>query len=456
MALTTSEPPQKNSISSSNSQLSRPSTPSEAVAKLELSEELATLKELLQASFATGFQVIQDQLQGYVMAETVHLADTINLNIQSLSLPDLQEIFLTHHLQPEAMSQDQMVLVCLSCFGLHLEPQQWQEVTAITQGGGASNDKEWWGCVEPELTHQKIENKSRVQKRDVCRLRQGLPRGRFSNRQQCVQTIMHQPELCRPPPSLLSRATAPVRDTVSRGTQQVRQAMTTERGYTAYGTLMFGISTFLNSLQHHSFIVALVIAVCLVWFLVYTGAATVVNQPFDEYFDLQQHLARQRQAEQERQRQQAEQEAAWQRQVQQMAQRRRELHAERERKLALATRVRRLLQEKIRVVLRQLPFIRKVQITISDRLRRGDVPLDQQVNLLGARVQVIGKGFGTIVGQTPETTTRAARDIVEFDPTPHKPGYRKALVLGTTRKKKYSRSVGKTFRLIGRLANQSS
>ena len=131
---------------------------------------------------------------------------------------------------------------------------------------------------------------------------------------------------------------------------------------------------------------------------------------------------------------------------------RREREAERERKYLLRSRMKKLLSRKIQTVLLQLPFIRRCQIAISDKLRRGGIPLSRQVDLMGARVQVIGKGFGTIVGQTPETSTRIARDIVEFDPTPKRERYRKALVLGSTRKKKYSVKMGKTFRLISQRA----
>ena len=195
---------------------------------------------------------------------------------------------------------------------------------------------------------------------------------------------------------------------------------------------------------------------CSALFFVYTGTARTFDNLVD--FELQEHRRQtqrfeaQRQRDIQLQREQAER-ARWRAE---QLQRRQRMNREIKKNRELRHRLKRLLKAKIRSVLVQLPFIRKCQIAISDRLRRGDIPLHEQPNLLGMRVQVIGKGFGTIVGQTSETLTSTARDIVEFDPIPQRSeSYRKALVLGTSRRKKgLRRSAGKTFRIISKLVDE--
>lgn len=417
---------------------------------------LQTLKYLLTTSFRQGFKCVQKQLDGYVTIEQLNLLTAITENIQDLSLSNLRAIFREHEFDPNQMTQDDMVLCCLNCFGLHIQPEQWRDVKAITQRGGRPDGGNWFGCVEPDLTHEQIENKSAQQKRNICQLHQGYPKNRFKNRQDCVQKVMHEPELCRPPPSLLERAARPIREAVSRQTQNVRnvarQAMYTQRGNPAIGSITFAVQSFLTGIREHHFLIALTIAVGFIYFLVYTGAVEVLNSPVDDWFELRKLEERQRRAQEEQRRQEAEREAAMLERLRRDSRLRREREAERERKYLLRSRMKKLLSRKIQTVLLQLPFIRRCQIAISDKLRRGGIPLSRQVDLMGARVQVIGKGFGTIVGQTPETSTRIARDIVEFDPTPKRERYRKALVLGSTRKKKYSVKMGKTFRLISQRA----
>lgn len=431
---------------------------------ISLHDSLHNFKYMLKTSLQIGVGTIQDELDGYILAEQANLINLINKNILNLDFNHIQDIFNQQQINPETITRDQMVLLLLHCFGLHIYQRQWQEIQAIPQtGGSVGNTKEWWGCVEPGLTHVEIENKTAKQKRDICQLSRGFPKNRFSNRQDCVQTIMHRPELCNPPPSLLSRVTTPITDAthqISRHVQNVsektRQHMTTERGNPAYGTMGFSIYMFLLGIQtNNSFISALLIAICATLVLIYSGMVWILNDTIDEAIDTRQRLRRVRESEDRIRQQHADRMEAMRVKRMKEHESLKKAYNERLRKRELQHRMKKLLGEKIRSVLLQLPFIRKCQIAIFDKLRRGDVPLSEQISLVGKRVQVVGKGFGTVVGQTSETSTRVARDIVEFDPTPKNPeGYRKSLVLGSTRKKKgLFQRVGKTFRVVSRLVD---
>ena len=261
---------------------------------------------------------------------------------------------------------------------------------------------------------------------------------------------MHDPTICNPPPTLGQR----VQHSAAYAAGRVRSAASSIRqGVESHApTTLLGFLTFLYSIPDIGVESSVILAVIVVMIFILSGASGEIDRNFVQFmreYQIARERVRQAEERDRRRREREERERReYQRQMDRLRrearerQQQREEHRHREwmrtnqqRLEALArTERKRIATERMRAAIKKVlsvsKFVRETQVNISDKLR-----LNHQVNfvsLIGYRVHVIGKGYGSIVDFNPKTK----KDIISYDIRKGKQLTRplvKPIVLGTSR-----------------------
>ena len=433
--------------------------------KIEDNETLNEFRNIID----TTFKVTVDELLNHtqrILTEEQHInLAIIHYNIMKMNNHSILEQFNGLNTDQKNPSNHNLVLLILKCLGM-----QQQDILSIMpseQKGG------WYGCVEPGVTHEEIEQKSPIQKRRMCQRNTGHPVGRFPNSQSCVQAVMYDPTLCNPPPTLGER----VRHSAAYAAGRVGAAASGARSglESSLGTSYVALMSFLTTIPSIGVTSAAILSIVIVLICVLSGFSNRLDTNISDFLREYRACAeRVRQAD-ERDRIRREREERerreYQRQMDRLAREARErrermeqerhriwMETNQQRLEALArTERRRIATQRIRKAIKKVlsasKFVKEAQVNISDKLRLGTD--SNYLSLIGYRVHVIGKGFGTIV----DYDESKKRDIISYDirhGSVLSSPVVKPIVLGTTRRyrKHLTSRVGKAFRLISSIHNQ--
>ena len=415
--------------------------------KLENNQTLDEFRNIID----TTFKITVDELLNHtqrILTEEQHInLAIIHYNIMKMDNNNILEQYNQLNTDQKTPSNHNLVILILKCLGM-----QQEDILSIMpseQQGG------WYGCVEPGLTNEQIEQKSPVQKRRMCQRNTGHPVGRFANSQSCVQAVMHDPTLCNPPPTLGER--------VSAAASGARSGLESN-----FGTIYIGLMSFLTTIPSIGIISAAILSIIVVLICVLSGFSEGLDTSITDFLrkyrecaenvrQIDERNRRQREAEEReniirineinrRRRQEREQ---TQKEWEIIRQERLKAIARRERKRLANQRIRKAIKN----VLSASKFVKETQVNISDKLRSGTD--SNYMSLIGYRVHVIGKGYGNIV----DYDQSKKRDIISYDirhGSVLSSPLVKPIVLGTTRRyrKHLTSRVGKAFRLISNIHDQ--
>ena len=427
--------------------------------------QLSRFKDIIETSFSIAVDEILNNTQRILTEEQYISLATIHYNILNLDNKDILEQFRLLDINQKDSSNNNVSLLVMKCLGM-----QHDDILSIMpkeQRGG------WYGCVEPGLTHEQIQQKTSIQKRRMCQRDTGLPVGRFANNQSCVQAVMHDPTLCNPPPTIGER----VRHSAAYAAGRVGQyANVASQNIESHGaTSLIGFLSFLNLIPELGLQSSIIFGVLVVIISVLTGITSHLDESMENFFR-EYRVARERvrQAD-ERDRRRREREERERREHQrQMDRLRREARERQQRweeerhrewtrtnqqRLEQLARIerKRIATERMRKAIRKVlsagKFVRETQVSIGDKLRSDNET--NFVSLIGYRVHVIGKGFGTII----DYDLSKKKDIISYD---IRHGNQlviplvKPIVLGTARtyRKHLRQRVGKAFRIISDINSQ--
>ena len=425
---------------------------------------LSEFKTIIESAFKIAIDVILNHTQQVLTQEQYVNLAMIHNNILNIDNHYILEQFQSLNVNQKDLSRNHLIILVLKCLGM-----QQNDILSIMpseQEGG------WYGCVEPHLTSEQIQQKSAAQKRRMCQRNTGYPVDRFPNNQSCVQAVMHEPTLCNPPPTIGER----VRHSAAYAAGRVGSAAYTARRRveSRAATSFVGLMSFLAAIPDIGMQSSIILSVIIVLICVLSGFTRSMDSGFNQFMrDYRMYAERARQAD-ERDRRRREREERehreYQRQMDEINRQARERREKTQRDImrewnrtqqqrleALARRERRRIattrmREAIKKVLSASKFVRETQITVSDKLR---LETDSaHLSLIGYRVHVIGRGYGSIVDYDSSTK----KDIISYDIRRGKALTKplvKPIVLGTTRRyrKHLINRVGKAFRLISNINN---
>ena len=411
--------------------------------KLEDNQTLDEFRNIIDETFKITIDELLNHTQRILTEEQYINLAIIHYNIMKMDNNTILEQYNELNTDQKNPSNHNLVILILKCLGM-----QQEDILSIMpseQQGG------WYGCVEPGLTHEQVQQKSPVQKRRMCQRNTGLPVGRFANSQTCVQSVMHDPTLCNPPPTLGER--------VSAAASGARSGLESN-----FGTIYIGLMSFLRTNPSIGIISAAILSIIVVLTCVLSGFSRSLDTSITDFFrKWREDVEINRQADERNRRQREEEETRRnetnrrRRQEREQMQRERE-RMHRERREAIAQRERkRIARKRIRTVIKSVlsvsKFVKDTQVKISDKLRLGTD--SNYVSLVGYRVHVVGIGYGNITGYNQSRK----RDIISYDIRDGRVlanPLEKTIVLGITRryKKNFRNRVGKAFRLISNINNQ--
>lgn len=424
--------------------------------------ENATLDEfrnMINTVFKVAIDEILNQTQRILTTEQYYNLATVHYNIMKMNNESLVENFKALNKDQRKPSKHNLVILILKCLGMNTG----DALTLMPSEQHAG----WYGCVEPGVTHEQIEQKSGIQKRRMCQKDAGRPVGRFANNQACVEAVMHDPTICNPPLTMGERvihSAAYAAGRVGTAARSVRSGLES-----SLGTSYIGLMSFLTTIPSIGVTSAAILSIIIVLISVMSGFSRTLDTNISQFWrDYRIAAERVRQAE-ERDRMRREREERerreFQRQMDEINRRARERRAQMERdrhRIWMETNQQRLealarterrriatqrMRRAIKKVLSASKFVRETQVNISDKLR-----LTNEVNyvsLIGYRVHVIGKGYGSII----DYDSSKKRDIISYDTRDSRKlrtPLVKPIVLGTTRtyRKHLTTRVGKAFRII--------
>ena len=426
--------------------------------------QLSRFKDILETAFSVAVDEILNNTQRILTEEQYINLAKIHYNILNLDNKDILEQFRLLDINQKDSSNNNVSLLVMKCLGM-----QHDDILSIMpreQRGG------WYGCVEPGLTYEQIQQKTSAQKRRMCQRDNGLPVGRFANNQSCVEAVIHDPTLCNPPPTIGERVRHSAAYAAGRVGQYANIASQNVESHAA--TSLIGFLSFLNSIPEAGLQSSIIFAVLLVIICVLTGITSHMDEgmvTFIREYRVARERVRQADERDRRRREREERERReYQRQMDRLAREARERRAQMEQerhRIWMETNQQRLeqlarierrriatqrMRKAIKKVLSAGKFVREAQINISDKLRQ-----DHEVNfvsLIGYRVHVIGKGYGNIIDFNQTTK----KDIISYDIRKGKQlrtPLVKPIVLGTSRRyrKNLTQRVGKAFRIISDINN---
>ena len=431
--------------------------------KIEDNETLNEFRNIIDTTFKVAVDEILNHTQRILTEEQYVNLAIIHYNIMKMNNQSILEQFNALNTDHKNPSNHNLVILILACLGMN--QQDILSIMPSEQQGG------WYGCVEPGLTDEQVQQKSPIQKRRMCQRNSGHPEGRFPNNQTCVQAVMHDPTLCNPPPTIGQR----VRHSAAYAAGRVGAAASSVRSGSSLGTSYIALMSFLTTIPHIGVTSAAILSVIIVLICVMSGFSARLDTNISQFLrEYRQCAERVRQAE-ERDRVRREREERerreYQRQMDRLAREARErrermeqerhriwMETNQQRLEALArTERRRIATQRIRRAIKKVlsasKFVKETQVNISDKLRLGTD--SNYLSLIGYKVHVIGKGFGTII----DYDESKKRDIISYDiryGSVLSSPLVKPIVLGSTRtyRKHLTRRVGKAFRLISSIHNQ--
>ena len=197
----------------------------------------------------------------------------VHFNIMNLTNNAILEEFSQLNVDQQDLSKNHLIILILKCLGM--QKDDILSIMPSKQHGG------WYGCVEPGLTHEQIEQKSPIQKRRMCQRDAGLPVGRFANNQSCVEAVMHDPTICNPPPTLGQR----VQHSAAYAAGRVRSAASSIRqGVESHApTTLLGFLTFLYSIPDIGVESSVILAVIVVMIFILSGASGEIDRNFVQF-----------------------------------------------------------------------------------------------------------------------------------------------------------------------------
>jgi Sec-independent protein translocase protein TatA len=434
------------------------------VAIIKNSPLISEFKTLIDTVFTLAVDEILNQTQRILTEEQYTSLAMVHFNIMNLTNNTILEEFSQLNVDQQDLSKNHLIILILKCLGM-----QKDDILSIMP---SKQHAGWYGCVEPGLTHQQIEQKSAIQKRRMCQRDAGLPVGRFANNQSCIEAVMQDPTICNPPPTLGQR----VQHSAAYAVGRVRSAASGIRqGVESHApTTLLGFLTFLYSIPDIGVESSVILAVIVVMIFILSGASRQIDRNFVQFmreYQIARERVRQAEERDRRRREREERERReYQRQLDRLRREARErqqqweqdrhrewMRTNQQRLEALARRERkRIATERMRAAIKKVlsvsKFVRETQVNISDKLRSNHEV--NFVSLIGYRVHVIGKGYGSIIDFNPETK----KDIISYDVRKGKQLRRplvKPIVLGTSRtyRKHLTQRVGKAFRIISDINN---
>ena len=116
---------------------------------------LLEFKNIIKFTFEEVLGQMLNQTKGFITREQHDLIDAIDYNLNNITNHDILQQFMQDETNNTNFSKNDFIVLILNCLGLNTPKDDLLSILPSSQTGG------WYGCVEPNLTSEQIQQPKR-------------------------------------------------------------------------------------------------------------------------------------------------------------------------------------------------------------------------------------------------------------------------------------------------------